>query len=308
VATTISETLPRDLYPAVVIAQARAHAWKDRGQALCYLSRYAEALEALERAEEQLEPFGTVAHDKAVVRFVRATTLRELGRLDECRTLLAECRTVFADHGDLRLELYCGIVDGTVLFSLHQLREAAATFTSLLDVATSLNDSLSEARLHSNIAHCLVLLGSHASAEEHLVRALAQFRANGAHTEAARAEVARGRMLVSQGDLANGVARLYEARRTFLTHGLIEEAGICGLDVVEALIARENFDNAVLLAREIIDDYTAAKLNARAVIALGYLSEAMAAREASAATVEHVRSYIQELLKEPEREFARMKM
>lgn len=104
------------------------------------------------------------------------------------------------------------------------------------------------------------------------------------------------------------MAVLYEARRALLTRGMIEEAGMCGLDIVEALIARETFDDAIRLAREIIDDYAAAQLNRRALIALGYLTEAVAAREASTRTVEHVRTYIQALQSEPEREFVALTM
>jgi tetratricopeptide (TPR) repeat protein len=79
-ATAIADALPESAYPPIVIAQVRAHAWKDRGQALCYLARHDEALDALDRADTLLEPFGTLGHDLAIIRFVRASTLQEVHR------------------------------------------------------------------------------------------------------------------------------------------------------------------------------------------------------------------------------------
>ena len=69
-ATAIADALQAEAYPPVRLAQVRALAWKDRGQALCYLARHEEALQALDRADAMLEAFGTLAHDLAIVRFV----------------------------------------------------------------------------------------------------------------------------------------------------------------------------------------------------------------------------------------------
>src|SRR6266550_2423557 len=74
-ATAIADSLPDDQYPAVVTAQIRAHAWKDRAQALSFTGKHEEAVEAIERAEKLLEPFGTVAHDRAIVWLVKAASL-----------------------------------------------------------------------------------------------------------------------------------------------------------------------------------------------------------------------------------------
>src|SRR5205823_13712624 len=95
-ATTIAETLPADNYPPIVTAQIRAHAWKDRAQALSYVGRDAEALEAVERAEALLDRFAAVAHDRAIVRLQKAIVLQHLKEWDASLELLVECRRVFA--------------------------------------------------------------------------------------------------------------------------------------------------------------------------------------------------------------------
>src|ERR1044071_6245533 len=55
-ATTIAETLPADDYPPIVTAQMRAHAWKDRAQALSYVGRDAQALQAIDHAAPPPDP------------------------------------------------------------------------------------------------------------------------------------------------------------------------------------------------------------------------------------------------------------
>ena len=114
-ASTIADTLAPHSYPAIILAQLRAHTWKDRGQALSYLGRYDEALRALDRAEHELDLFGTLAHDRAVVRFCRAIMLQHVRKFDEAHATLDECRGVFNAHGDTRLYVKCTLATGNLL-------------------------------------------------------------------------------------------------------------------------------------------------------------------------------------------------
>lgn len=303
-ATAIAETLPLDAYPAVVLAQMRAQAWKDRGQALCYVSRYDDALAALDRAEQILEPFGTLAHDRATVRLTRATALQEVDRFEESLRLLVECQGIFRDHGDARLQLFCGITRGMLLHRMKRFREAREVYEPLLPAASE-TDAGTRACLHNNLGSALVELGEFEAANMHLSQALAILTELGRRVDAARTELARGRMLVRKGDIAEGMATLSTVRATFLRHTLVEEAGLCGLEIVDALLQRGEAAHAESLAREIVAEFVEAKLNARAVTALGYLTEAIEARTASSATIEAVRKYIRVLRKDPQREFVR---
>src|SRR5207244_10801958 len=54
VATTIADALPATAYPAVTLAQIRAMAWKDRGNALRLLGRSQEALGSGARGESSV--------------------------------------------------------------------------------------------------------------------------------------------------------------------------------------------------------------------------------------------------------------
>ncbi|HET7437434.1 MAG TPA: tetratricopeptide repeat protein [Thermoanaerobaculia bacterium] len=303
-ATTIAETLPPDAYPRVVIAQVRAHAWKDRGQTLCYLARYSEALDALDRAEEQLAPFGTLAHDRAIVRFVRAITLQKVGRFSESQALLTECRAVFRDHDDSRRVLSCGIAEGALRYRLSDFRGTCEVLSPLLSFAREQDDRESEARILNNLGFAEVCLGALPSAREHLQRSLDLFASLGRHSEALRAQWNYGTLLSKAGELADGMRHLRAVRRQFLATAMVEEAGLCGLDIVEVLLSRGDANRAAELAQTIIREFTAAGLNTRAIAALGLVREAAATRDAAAAqTAARVRHYIRSLRTEPQQEF-----
>jgi tetratricopeptide (TPR) repeat protein len=303
-AASIAETLPPDSYPAVVLAQLRAHAWKDRAQALCYISRYDEALEAADRAEQQIATFGTLAHDRAVVRYTRAIILQKIGRFEESRALLAECTAVFRDYGDTRLQLFCGISEGTLLYRSGAFQSAYDVFVSLFDVAIAAGDLESGARIRNNAGHCAVELGDFAAANIHLSRAVSQFIDLGKPVEAIRTDMSYGALLIRRGATLMGMQRLRDARRSFLMHGLFEDAGICGLEIAEALLAGGSASEAADLAAEIAVQFMQTGVNDRAVAALAYLQSMLASSAASPKTVRYVRDFLEKLRSNPALEFA----
>ena len=302
-AVAVVDAIPPAMYPRIVHTQLHAHAWKDVGQSLAYLGQYRQALQALDRAENYIGDFGALAHDSAIVRFVRATTLQEIERHDESLALLAECKSVFREHGDTRRLLLCGIAEGVLLHRLRKYREAREAYLLLLAGTRDSIDREAIACLHNVIGHCSVDLGDYDAAEVHLSRAIELFHEIGQPMQAAKAELGRGRLLVRQAQIARGIAHLRAVRGDFLRHEMIEEAGLCGLEIAEALLIRDGAAEAEALARQIIVDFTAAGLNIRAITALGYLSEAIRARKASTAMVTQVREYIVSLRTAPEREF-----
>jgi tetratricopeptide (TPR) repeat protein len=302
-ATAVAETLPADAYPQIVLAQIRAQAWKDRGLALCYLARHNDCLSSLDRAEHVLASFGTLAHDRAIVRYARASALQEIGRFDDAIALLDECKTIFEDHGDTRRKLLCGISKAAVLHRMGRNQEARTAYLSLLAPAESLGDLQLLAGIHNNVGHSSIELGDFKTADEHLRQSIALYRQLGQPLRVAGSELSRGRMMIRKGDIENGLAHLHALRDEFLQQNLVEEAGLCGLEIVEAHLSRGAVIEAEAFARQIVREFTAAQLNARAITALGYLSETIAARKASPATVENVRSFIHTLRKKPDLEF-----
>ncbi len=255
-ATTIAETLPPDSYPAVTLAQLRAHAWKDRAHTLRYLGRYDESLDAIAMAERALEPFAATSFDKAVVALVKASTLGHIDRFDESRALLVECREVFFDHADFRRYLYCGINEVALLYRQEEYADAREIGNVLLSKAAEVSDLESAARLHNNVGYCDVQLGNLRDANKHLASATAIFTDLGRPFEATRCQRGYGSLLVTKSHVKEGIEVLQSARAAFLSHNLIEEAGLCGLTMAAAMLEARDISSARELVRSIIKDFT----------------------------------------------------
>ena len=301
-AVHLAERMPESAYPLVMRAQAQAQAWKDLGKALRFLGRNAEAISAFEFAKEQAERHPALAHDRAIIRFNLAYSLQELERFDESIAALAEAKQGFRDHGDTENVVLVGFAEGVLLQRLRRFREAREVYLLLLASTRDLNaDTL--AAIHHAIGFCSVDLGDFDDAEANLLNAMALHRQNGKPIHILNAELGRGRLLIRKGDLEDGINHLRPIRREFLRNGMHEEAGLCGLEIVEALLLLQRASEAETLARKIVGEFTVAHLSNRAITALGYLAEAIAARSARPALVSDVREYIVSLRTKPERDF-----
>jgi len=301
-AVLLAEAIPRASYPDLITAQFRAHAWRDLGWAYRNLARFSESLDALTRADACLEDYGTLAHDRAQVRFSLAITLQERERYDESNRLLKESREVFREHGDSKRLVFCGIAEGVLLQRLKQFRQARETYFVLL-TSTKNIETESLAALHQAIGFCSIELEDYLTAEANLHKALTLNRQLGKPVEIMKVELGRGRLLARTGQHQQAIDHLRPVRRQFLAAGMSEEAGICGLEVVDAMLALGKASQAENLARRIIAEFTKADLNTRAITALGYLAEAIANRDVPENLVTRVQEYIVSLRTRPERDF-----
>jgi len=301
-AVSVSEGLPEAKYSPMVVAQIRAMSWKGLGKVLGFLGRYDESLEALSHAEALITGYPALVYDLAIARFNRALTLQEMDRHEESFALFSECKQTFREYGDTRLIVICGFAEGVLLQRLQEYR--AAREAHLLILASTLDiDPGTRAALHQAIGLCSMELGDFIDAEANLVRSVALNRELGQPVEALKGEMSRGRLLLRKGEPEAALEHLRPVRRELLRHTLNEEAGICGLEMVSAYLLLDRPDDAEQLAGTIVTQFTAANLNGRAAIALGYLSEAIAARRATTALVKEVREYIISLRTSPERDF-----
>lgn len=294
--TRMAGSLAPDSYPAVTLAQLRADAWRDRGQALSYLGRYDEALRALDRAEEQLNAFGTLAHDQAIVRFVRGVVLQHVRRFDEAHAILEECRAVFRAHLDHPLYAKCTLATGNLLVRQGDYRAAREMLIRLLDTSDS-----NEATIRCTLGWCAIHLGEHEEALTHFAE-VRRCTAD-APLHVARAAYGIGSALLRLGMLDAAIENLLSARKTFLDHNLIEEAGLSGLEIVEARLLQSDFTAARSLSAVIVNEFASAKLNRRAVTALAYLNDAVGTTRATPETARNVHTYITALRTDPTCEF-----
>ena len=89
-----------DSYGSIIRASTQAHAWMQSANVTLQGGNPEAAMLALTRAGDILRDQGALAHDRALVDVVRATTMKSLGRRSEAMSYLEGARQVFADFGD----------------------------------------------------------------------------------------------------------------------------------------------------------------------------------------------------------------
>jgi tetratricopeptide (TPR) repeat protein len=291
---SIAESLAPSQYPPVILAQMRATAWKDRASCLRYLARYDEALEAAERGEEALASFATLDHDRAIVRMVKGMILAQLERFDEAHAVLSECRQVFREHGDMTRCLQAGVAEASSLYEAARYGDAQELCVALIHDAISEGDVEAQARLHNNLGYCAIHTNDFVSANVHFSNSVAKFTDLGFTTEVARTERGAGLVFIARGQITSGLARLREARRIFAEAGVVEDAGLCALHIAAVLIDRGNRLEARSLTQNVIDEFTAARMNERAIAAVVNLRNAIDVDDATAETVHTVHAFVVE--------------
>ncbi|MBV8519943.1 MAG: tetratricopeptide repeat protein [Acidobacteria bacterium] len=287
-------------YPGVLLAQMRSQALKDRAQVLCALARYDESLATITAAEELLEPFGALGHDVATLQFTRANVLQHLRRFDEASQLLEECRRTFHSYGDTRLSTTAAIALGNLLVRRGDYRAAC----QLLQPLAQHTEAPTRPIVLLALGWCAVHLNAPDDALEYFTGARAGFRALGRTVSELKAAYGVASALLHLGRLADAAAQFSETRDRFLASDVIEEAGLSGLGMVEVYLLRNENDHARDLAARIVHEFSEARLNQRAIAALAYLNEAIAASNATPDVARSVCEYILALQLEPTCEFA----
>ncbi len=295
-AIAIADQLAAPRYPQPVLDELRGDGWHERANVLRYLGRHAEALDALDIAERAYSRSPVAVYWNAIVEYSRAVVFIETGRLDEAVRLARKSARVFRQFGEDERYVHAKILEGAVLFDHSRYREARDLFLELIPVAKNLGDATTLARLYLNVANCQLRLDELVSADAYFARALSLYEALGLETERIRTRWSIGSLRIAAGDVADGLARLREARREFEQLGARSDAALVTLDIAEALLAggtTAGAAEAAELSSALVKSFTDFGMTGNALTALGFLQEAFAAGRVTPQLVRHVREYLE---------------
>jgi len=290
-AASIAESIS-NTYPPLIIAQIRSTALRDRANALRYLGKLDEAYDAIETAESRLNDFPAAVHDRAIIWFVKAMILAQMDHFDEAERMINAASLIFADVNDSARFLQAGIIHGNLLGRQKRYAEAENLFGELLKIAVSTRDVETEARLHNNLGHCAVYAGDYASANVHFSESIARFTDLGLRAEVPRTNLGAAQVLIGKHQIDAGLMRLEDARRSFVALKMFGEAGLCALRIIEVLIDRGDTGRARSLTSAVIDEFTAAGVDLRAVQAIERLQSTIDVDGATAEAVRTVHEFV----------------
>jgi tetratricopeptide (TPR) repeat protein len=160
------------------------------------------------------------------------------------------------------------------------------------------------AQLFNNIGNCCLELGELDAAGTYLLQAVSIFEDLGIKVDAIHCRWTIGRLMLSSGRMTEALAKLRAIHEDFEQMHMVGEAGLVGLDMVEALLRLGKSDEASLICRYLVERFTNAGMSTNAVTALAYLREALAAGKATPKLASHVRNYLKELPRHREPLFA----
>ena len=295
VAASIAESLSSSAYPPIVIGQIRSTALRDRANVLRYLGRLDEAYDSIERAEERIETFPGATHDRAIVWLVKAMILGQMDLFNDAEEMIAAASGIFGEVNDSARFLQAGLVRGNLLARQEQYEEAQNVYRDLLGVAILSRDVETQARLHNNLGYCATNLEDYVNANVHFSQSIAKFTDLGHAAEVARTERGAGLVLIGKGQIDLGAARLREAHGTFARLHMSEEAGLCALRLIETIVERGDVEEARALAASVVEEFTAAAVDSRAIEAVVRLRTSLDADGVTAETVRTVHALLQSL-------------
>jgi tetratricopeptide (TPR) repeat protein len=114
---------------------------RERANALRYLGRFTEALEALGYAEKFFDETPAAdPHDVAIVQLIRATVYMKSERLPEAIAETERCLPVFRDYGDQSRELSALMVQGASLYLSGSNADAVRVYEQVIASARQAQD------------------------------------------------------------------------------------------------------------------------------------------------------------------------
>ena len=278
---------------------------RERGNALRYLGRYKDALEALGYAEKLFDETPAAdPHDIAIVQLIRATVYMKSEQLEKAIAEAAGCLPIFRDYSDRSREMSALMIQAACFYLSGANEEAVRLYEEVIARARQAHDVNILARGLTNAANSYTELSVLDTAERYYLEAVILFDELGIVTEKARSGWALASVVVKRGDLGTGEARLEAARRELHGLGLSSEHGLATLEWAEVRLARGKPEGVAAACREIVLRFESEGMMKNARLALAYVHEALARGTATPALLRHVRLYLEALPSRPNEAFA----
>lgn len=291
-AIAISEALPDRLYPAGAVHAVRGLSWKERANALRFLDRFREALNALDRAEHFYAQLTSPELDIAIVASIRAFVLLAIDDLNGAEAMVEKGYAVFRHLGqDARL-MSVLFVKGAVLRRRGDAAGAIEAFQRALAIAEMTQDTLWSACAKADAGWCHVDVGDPAKAGE-LFRASRETLAEmGYVSDVTRCDW--GIAIVSRdlGEHREALAQLLAVSAAFAEQKVVVDSAMAMVEAFEIMLAIGEADGIEQLATGLVATLTEAGQMDSALTAVAYVKEAAARKSVTPEILRAARTFL----------------
>ncbi len=266
--------------------------WKHRSNALRHLGRYSESLDAAEIAEFFYRSLTLGHFDVGQALYTRACTLFKMTKYTEALQVLGSASDTLRDFGNTVPLAKTLMLAAAIRFEQGNVAQAQATWREVVPMLDQFEDRIELARVRVNLAECSMRLDRPAEALAVAQAAARVFADLSMDTERIRAEWTIGAIRLALGEHDAALELFYRAAVAFQSLGMAADAGFVKLDITEELLHRQEWRQAAICARELIELFTSAGVTLACVTALSYLRTAVEGERATPSLVQYVREYV----------------
>jgi len=281
-----------------------ASAWKEHAHALRATGAPRDALQAVLRSVAAVgrDPLYTL--QRADAELLEAYIRHELDDTAAALPLLARCVAVYSRHNDVKRYLRARSMEAVLQYELRQYKAAEAGFLAMKEEAERQGDREELARIYNNLGHCSLKLEKYDAAARWLVRALSLLEELGMDGERQRAMWGLASLLSREGRNSEAADGLSRVRADFISRGMVLDAAVVSLDLVELLVTSGDTRSVSALCSELVATFTAAGMTSNALTALAFLRDVAETASLDADTVRQVHRFVRGLKSQPTLMFA----
>jgi tetratricopeptide (TPR) repeat protein len=275
-AISVSAALPDDLYPARAAFALRGLAWKELANALRFLDRFDEALEALTRADKLYGELASPELDLAIADTIRAFILFEVEDRNGAEECGKRALQTFQHLGQSSRSSYVMTIQAGVLRYRGELALAIETNGRVLALAEEAIDPRWKAIATTNQAWCYLDAGDLQKSSELFHVGKAGFTDLGFASDATRCDW--GLALVSRalGRHSEALAQLLAVSAAFAEQQVVVDSATAMVEAFELMFALDQAHDIERFATGLVATLTKARQTESALTALAYIKEAAA--------------------------------
>lgn len=286
-------------YLSSVIHDLRAHAWKERANALTALGQFDAAFDALDHAEREFAEAPGTPSGTAIVQYIRAWVHYSRGELDRATELLSMSSATYASLGETDPYMRTRHLLANVMFAQGDIRGGRAVYEEILAWGEAENDPAWIARESNTVGRCALELGELTAAVFSFHRSVQMFGDLGKHAEALRPQWGLALVVLASGKPAEALSRFTVIREDFHERKMLSDEALISLDIMDALHALSRDRENAAIASDVIQTFTRAGMLTSALTAFAYLREAAARGSVTPPMTRHVRQFLKRLECEP---------
>lgn len=279
-------------------------AWRECASAHLEMREFVDAQEAIACARACYERSDAAEENGAVLSLIEGVTLHRLRRPTEALAAVDAGSRLLLELGASRKKyvhartIYAGILLGT-----GDAEGALNVFNEAAELAMQGGDKETLAYILCDLGICATRIDDTIGAKRCFDSALKYFEVLGLTSEIPHVRKGLVTLLKNKGRYNEAISELFKSRSELLSLGMPVAAALTALEIVELLPLCGRSAHVAPLCAEMIERFTAARLQKNMLMALAYVNDVAQQHKLAASDLIHVAAFFEQAQNDPDRKF-----